>query len=174
VPPADHQDPLGGAEDHLHVVLAEQDGQRPLIGDAPDQLHRPGGLLGGHAGGRLVEQEQLGLHGERDGELEGTLVPVGQVAGPLVCEGREPTVVQDGGDRVGVPTPHSAEGAGGLTLLGEPAELHVPGHRQPREDAGDLEGTGDTGLGDRMGRLAGDVLPVEGDGAGVRCEVARH
>ena len=38
-------------------------------------------VLEAHAGGRLVEQQQLGVEGQREGELEGPLLPVGEGAG---------------------------------------------------------------------------------------------
>ncbi len=47
------------------------------------------GLLRVHAGGRLVEQQQLRVGGERARDLEPALVAVGQVAGQLVVPARQ-------------------------------------------------------------------------------------
>ena len=51
-------------------------------------------LLRVHAGGRLVEQEQLGLGRQRAGDLEAALVAVGQVLGELVGLVRQTDEVQ--------------------------------------------------------------------------------
>ena len=57
----------------------------PLSRTLTDALVELLDLLRVHAGGRLVEQQQLGLGGERAGKLEAALLAEGQVGGELVA-----------------------------------------------------------------------------------------
>src|SRR5687768_4587215 len=81
-----HGDARGHGEHHRHVVLGEHARHAELERHA---AHQPDGLealLRRHARGRLVEQQQARLAGERDGELQALLVAVRQRAGgPLFC-----------------------------------------------------------------------------------------
>ncbi len=53
-----------------------------VVADAVDQLAEQHLLGGIHAGGRLVEREQLRIGGQRARDLEPALVAVGQRARP--------------------------------------------------------------------------------------------
>ena len=77
-----HGDAVRQFHHHLHVVLDDQDGE--ILGDAPHQLHRVVRLRGAHAGGRLVEAQQLRLGGERDADLQVALLAVREIGGQLV------------------------------------------------------------------------------------------
>ena len=81
-------DPVADAHDHPHVVLDEQDRQAELAPEAPDEVGHLARLAAVHAGGRLVEEQELGPGRQGAGDLEPALVAVGQVArprlGPLV------------------------------------------------------------------------------------------
>ena len=86
------RDVLGDAHDHLHVVLDEQDRQLALVAQPAHELGEPLGLLRVHAGGRLVEQQQLRVRRERAGDLHAALVAVGEVDRELVvARGLSPT-----------------------------------------------------------------------------------
>ena len=80
----EHDDAVGDAHHHAHVVLDQQDGQRMLLADFEEQLVQLGGLAGVKPGGGLVEAEQhrRGAHGARD--FEPPLIAIGQVAGGIV------------------------------------------------------------------------------------------
>ena len=83
----EHRDLLGDAHHDLHVVLDEQDGEAPLVAQA---LHERGegiGFLGVHARRGLVEQQQLGVGGQRPGDLDASLVAVGEVDGQMFVHG---------------------------------------------------------------------------------------
>ena len=67
---------------------------RPLVADLEDQLLGLPGLLRVHAGGRLVEQEQLRVGGQRPGDLQPPLVAVGQVAGEVLGRAGQPDEVE--------------------------------------------------------------------------------
>src|SRR5207253_2182948 len=69
------------AHDQLHVVFDEQNADLELVADEADQLHQFDLLLRVHSGGRLVEQQQARLGGQRPRDLEAALIAVGQVFG---------------------------------------------------------------------------------------------
>src|SRR6266404_3063756 len=154
-------DVVGDLHDHPHVVLDEQEGEVALLDEAPQQGHQAPGLALGHARGRLVQEQQRGIRGERPGQLEAPLLAVGQVAGQLVR-----LVAQPGHReqlRALLPLP---------LLVGAPARVpadHVPeAERHPAvhpdqhvldgghagEQADVLEGPADAELGDLVGAAA--------------------
>ena len=65
---------------HVHVVLGEEDADRAFAGDAGSEAHQRMALSRRHAGRRLVHQQELGIVGERDGELEPLEVAIGELA----------------------------------------------------------------------------------------------
>ena len=75
----EHGDVLGDPHDELHVVLDEEDREAALVAQAAHELRRSGRLLRVHPRRGLVEQEQLGVGGQRAGDLEPALVAVGEV-----------------------------------------------------------------------------------------------
>ena len=79
-----HGDAVAQVEDEAHVVLDDEDGDA-LVADGEDQFFGRPRLLGVHAGGRLVEEEQAGFGGECAGDLELALFAVGEVAGEVVA-----------------------------------------------------------------------------------------
>ena len=74
-----HDDDAAGEPEHdVHVVLDEQHGDvARQAGDGGEQL---GALVARHAGGRLVQQQHLGLGGERQRDLQQPLLAVGELA----------------------------------------------------------------------------------------------
>jgi hypothetical protein len=83
----EHGDAVGERQ-HLVDVMVDQDDRRR----APERADQPchaDPVEGGKAGQRLVQQEQLGPRGQRDGDLEQTLIPVGEIGGD-----RRQTVVE--------------------------------------------------------------------------------
>ena len=58
------------AEDRIHVVLGEEDADHPFASDPRDQAHESRAFARCHARGGLVHQQELGIVGQRDGELE--------------------------------------------------------------------------------------------------------
>ncbi len=69
-----HGDAVAELHDHLHVVFDDQDGQ--VLGDAAYQLHGVVGLGRAHAGGRLIKAQQCWFGGERNADLQITLLAV--------------------------------------------------------------------------------------------------
>jgi hypothetical protein len=79
----EHQDAVGMREYDVHVMLGEEHRDAAFAGDAGGQRHQPDAFLRRHAGGGLVHQQQLGVIGERDGELDALEVAIGEdAAGP--------------------------------------------------------------------------------------------
>src|SRR5439155_12741263 len=58
-----HSHPVGDPHDDRHVVLDEQQREPPLERDRPDERRRLARLARRHAGGGLVEQQELGPGG---------------------------------------------------------------------------------------------------------------
>lgn len=67
-------------------MLDKHDGDAEGVTNLDDVLHELGGLGRVHAGGRLVEQQQLGVGGKRTDDLQTTLSAVRQRAGLLICQ----------------------------------------------------------------------------------------
>src|SRR5689334_4988786 len=76
LPELQHHDAVGHPHDEPHVVLDEQHGVA-VVADAPDQAHQVVLLGRVEPGCRLVEAQQLGLGGQRAGDLEAALIAVG-------------------------------------------------------------------------------------------------
>src|SRR6185436_12486727 len=74
--PAVHQhgDPVGEAEDRVHVVLDEEHGHAGA--DPADERDHALRFLGAHPSRRLVEQHELRPRGEREPHLERALLAV--------------------------------------------------------------------------------------------------
>ena len=77
----EHADALADAHDQAHVVLDEHHGDLELVADFDDAVHQFLGLVGVHARGRLVQQKQRGVRGQRAHDLQAPLRAVGQRAG---------------------------------------------------------------------------------------------
>ena len=159
------------AHDDLHVVLDEDDGHA-FVADLTDERHQGGGLLGVHAGGRLVEEQQLGLGGQRPGDLQPSLRSIGQALGEFVATPSQAHVLQqrealvahgllllDGATRAGH---HAEQAALRAAVL---SHHHVLERRHLVEQADVLEGAGDAELGDLRREHPGDVAVHEADGA---------
>ena len=74
----EHGDAIGDREHDVHIVLDHQ--HRQCAGQRPDELDHLRGLGRRHAGGGFIEQQQLGLAGERNADFKLTLLAVGEAA----------------------------------------------------------------------------------------------
>ncbi len=131
-----------------------------------------GRLLRVHAGRRLVEEQQRRLRGQRPGDLQPSLRPVGQVLGQLAGVAPEAHVLQ----QRQAPVAHVlllARGSRRAQHDPEHAALRaaVPAHhdvlqrRHLVEEADVLEGARDAQPGDLRREHAGDLATLEADGA---------
>ena len=100
----------------LDVVLDEKNGDPGSPGCA-DLLDQVGALGRVHARGRLVQQQQAGLGGQRAGDLDQALRPVGQAGGRQVGLVRKP----DGGQRLAWPCSREARSPRALMRQAETA-----------------------------------------------------
>src|SRR3954463_4444468 len=57
-PGVKHDHSIGVAEDHVHVVLGEENGNAFALGEAGGERHQLAALLGRHTGGGLIHEEQ--------------------------------------------------------------------------------------------------------------------
>src|SRR5262249_870723 len=76
-------DAVGDVHHHFHLVLDED--HRAPDRDATDEPNGLVRLLGTHARGRLVEEEEGGIGGERYAELEVALLAVGEMRGEEIA-----------------------------------------------------------------------------------------
>ena len=143
-----------------------------LRGDAADQRHRLVRLAGAHAGGRLVEAQELRLGRQRDADFQVALLAMRQVGGQFLGLAAQPDLIQH---RLGL-VHQVAEGAvmrqhapAVAARLGGDADVFEDA--RIRQDVGDLVRAGDALPRDAVGRQAGDVLAVERD---MRPEVGRN
>ena len=122
--------------------------------EAAQQLHQPLGFFAPDAGHRFIEQEQLRLHGERDGKFQRALLAVGKFAGrqmrPIgnagLFERRHGRNIERG--LVGG-APEKAQARAVARLNGE---RNVLQHRKTRQDRGDLKAPRQSAHGARFRR----------------------
>ncbi len=134
-------------------------------------------LLRVHAGRRLVEQQQLGLGGERAGKLQPALLAERQVGGEVVALVGEAGELQQLADARAVVLEaveparhHRLRCALAVAVLRHPQVLP---HSELAEEADVLEGAGDRPSDDeRVARQPGHVAPVDHDAAGGRRQEA--
>src|SRR5713226_1819439 len=76
----EHQHAIGQIHHHPHVVLDQRNRGAVVVADVEDEARHVLLLLEVHAGHRLVEQQEVGLHRESAAELDPLLQPVRQLA----------------------------------------------------------------------------------------------
>ena len=82
----EHGDAVAQVHHHAHVVLDEHDRDAPLLLDVEDEAGHVLGLLLVHAGHRLVEEQDAWPHGQRAGQVDPLLQPVGQAPHRAVAQ----------------------------------------------------------------------------------------
>ena len=105
-------------------------------------------LVHAHAGGGLVEHEDVGLEREQDRHLELALVAVRQRGGDeraLVGERHAMQAMLGLLDELDVPAPHRP-GVAPEPRARLHREAHVLQHREAREEVGELEGAADAAV----------------------------
>ncbi len=179
-PVVEDRDPFADSHDHLHVVLDEQDREIQLVAEMLDELGHLGRLAGVHAGGGLVQQQQLRLARQRARQLEPALVAVRQVLGPvLLVAPRQADELEELlrlalrllllGAHGGKPQ----EGAPPARLHADvAADHHVGQDRHGAEEADVLERPADPDLDDLVRRASDERLALERDLARGRLEHA--
>ena len=156
----EHRDALGDAHDDAHLVLDEQDGHAALVAQAADERRRLRRLGGVHAGRRLVEQQQARPRGQGAGDLEPSLVAVGQAGGLDVALAAEP---HEGEQLLGLASAAVSSSAAGRgcgrstgSSLRRGAGARPRGRSRARSCPGraGCSGTSARGPGGRCGRVA--------------------
>ena len=113
-----------------------------------------------HAGGRLVEQREGRLQGERPGDADTALIAIGKAVAAVLGLFRKAHPVEDFARLLpGRPARKPAADCGDRKVLL---------HRHRPEETRRLETAADTGLGDLAGRELGNVDAVEADAAAGR------
>src|SRR5436190_10906659 len=169
-PVVQHDDAVGQALDHVHLVLDQQNGLVALALELLDEVEDDRHVVHRHAGRRLVEHEDVRLKRHHDGHLELALVAVRQGD----CRGVA-LVGEVGGldeavcalDPVAPAVP-ARKDVGAAASVGLHGEAHVLVHGEVGEEIGELEGAADAELGpprrSELRRL--DAVDQHGAGAG--------
>src|SRR5712691_7374811 len=181
LPEVEHGDAIGDVHHDAHVVLDHHHGETLHLLDVEDEAHHVLGLLGVHARGGLVEEEQDRVEGQRPRQLDALLQPVGQGADDLVPDVLQLQEVDDlaldrdpmGPLLAGRAAVVEAAGQDPRAQVDVTADLDVVEDRHALEEGDVLEGARDAELRPLV-RLEGrDVLPVEDDApAGRRIDAA--
>ena len=133
-------------------------------------------LAGRHAGGRLVEQQQLRVAGQREAQLELLLVAVAQAC-RRACGAwsRKPDLAQQRFGLVAIERLGARPEIAAAPAMGDERRLHVLEHGQLREDVGALERAAHAHAADLvrrtpvMSRPSSSTRPLSGR----RCPVIR-
>ena len=150
--------------------MLDEDHREPAVADLADEVDERLLLGGVEAGGRLVEEEDLGLGGQRPGDLEPSLVAVGQVAGGRLGAVGDADELEQASRLVLAPAllpevPRAAEqgarDARRVPGVGAHHDVLHGGHVREQPDV--LERAGHAGRGDVVRLLADDRLAVELD-----------
>ncbi len=83
LPAPQHRHPVGDLE-HLVQLVADEDDRHPLLRERAEDLEQLLGLLGGQDGGRLVQDEDVGVPVERLQDLDALLLTDRDVLDPRV------------------------------------------------------------------------------------------
>src|SRR5947208_4837441 len=174
-PLVEGDDPVGVAEDDIHVVFDLDD---RLDADPPggrdERLHDRRFVRRAHAGRRLVEQDDLRPQRERRCHVEELLVPLRQVPGPHVTLRAQTEQLGDLERALsnGAVGGEGREEAGAVTETADHRRPERPEHREVRKDLDELEGPCDPQAGQAGGSDPAHVAVPEGDGAGGGAENA--
>ena len=155
-------------------MFGEHAGHPQLLGHLVHQLDGGQALLRGHAGGGLVQQQQLGLAGQGNGQLQAFLVAMGQGAGgSRSLRGQAHPLKQLQRARHMLAASRRPD-IPGLPGMGGQGHLHVFQHRHAMEHPGDLEGAAHAQAGQPVRRQARDLAAVKVNLAFVGLEQARQ
>src|SRR5258708_5202332 len=141
-----HRHDVRRTKHDLHVVLAEQQSESLSGNHALHELHRALGFVWRHARGRLIQQEQARAQGERDGQLERSLIAVGEKACRYRRVLREADRLEESHGLVLEHFVRDAKGTLCHTAVGQHRVLQVLLHRQLPKDVGDLHGARDPSI----------------------------
>src|SRR5713101_2905625 len=165
----EHQHARGQIHHHAHVVLDQRNRGAVVVAAVEDEAGHVLLLLEVHAGHRLVEQQEVGLHGERAAELDPLLQAIGQLADLDLADVLDLEKVDDILHAVAVLDLLLERGPGAQELP-EKAAAHL--QRPPRHDVVErghtleqrdiLEGAGDAAEGRVVRPHLGARLALEG------------
>ena len=142
-----HGDALGEAEHEVHVVLDDEHGD--VLRQRVDGVEDDVALGARHAGGRLVEQQHLGLQAERDRDLDQALAAIGQLRDALLRRRPRASAFRAAASTSSITSRALAgrpqHGRRRADALGD-RDVDVLQHREAAEQPVDLEGARDAEL----------------------------
>ena len=163
-----YRDLLRDREHDIHVVLGKEQGQRRVRWRFARSADRIVGLARRHAGGRLVEQQELRVAGEREAQFQLLLVAVAQGTGERACLPAQPDRGEQRLDIVVIKARRARPEIGPRPRWSE-GRLDILEHGEPRKDIGALKRAADAHAADLVRRHPGDVASVDHDLAAVGC-----
>src|SRR5660397_127988 len=166
-----NHDLVGDIEDHVNIVLREEDGEALLLRQLPAEIDHGAGLFRGHARSGLIQQQQLGSVAQSDGNLQHLLVPVGEGYAGSVHFVRQTHLLQALLRFFLHQAAAGREGAQYHPPAGEHGNLHVLPDAQPLKDVNELERAADSPVANAVRSHTGDVLPFEEKAAIVRMQM---
>ena len=159
-------------EDDVHVMFCEQHADLLATGDLPHQIHQLAALLRGHAGGRLVHQQQARRVGQRHGELQPLDVAIGEFGAGAFGLRPEADAIEQRHGLGAAQAFDRAEQARQRAVVRQQRHLHVLDHGHGIERRGDLEGAADAEPIDLARAHAGDLDVAEFDAADIGLRLA--
>src|SRR5258708_6566111 len=172
----------GEAEHEVDVVLDHQDRQVAFPEHRGQRVTEALPLLTIESGGRLVQQQNRRVEGERTGDLDQPCLTEWQADHSAFCDVRDSQHLDHGIDRLGLFSTRASESPSGDNIPPEPApgmprpprQHNVIPHAEGSEDLGVLKGPGQASLGSLLGTGRPHVLAVEDDGTLRRTQQARQ
>ncbi len=167
-------DPPRQPKDQIHIVLDDQ--QRDVGRQALDDLDDRAAFARRHPGRRLVEQQDFGRQGQRDGNLDQPLAAVGEHVYRAQCVIFEPQLFEQGMgflDRPAMMAGRPKQAAADPVPLAD-RKGHVFENAQAAEQRGDLKCPGETAFDPHGLRQVSDIGAVEMDLPGARLQCSRH
>ena len=176
-----HQHPVGEIHDKAHVVLDQDHGHTQFRAYVENEPSHVLGLLGVHAGDRLVQEEQGRIHGEGSSEFDPLLHAVGKHADGVNSVTLNVKELDKALDNRAIsdllPACRATEEkrrCQRVVHVQTSTEHQVVQHRQVVEQLNVLEHARHTESSDVLGRLAEEFLPPEEDAALLRVVDTRN
>lgn len=171
---AEYDDRRCNLEDDIHVVLNEHHRDLLPLPEFIDLIDHAPALFGAHAGGWLVEQQNLRIEHQRQRDVEQLLVAMRKRRRGSVALAGEPQHLHGiFGAIAGFGQRKASVQYAGPALIRANRGQHGFMHRERGKNTGDLEGAADAMPNDVWWRATRQIHAIEQDAAGVGLQRTR-